>query len=218
MSEELKIAIPLFERVTVLDGIGPYEVLQRLPGATVHFVGETKGEVRSDNGFLGLTVDHTYDELTDPDVVVVPGGVGTRAVIDGDGHPLIDWVKAVHPTTRFTTSVCTGSLVLAAAGLLDGLTAATHWGAYDRLNRLGAVATEDRVVEHLDHRIITAAGVSSGIDMALRLAELLVDTDAAKAMQLMIEYDPQPPFDAGSVAKAGDGPMRRVVTYAETKS
>ncbi|MDH4279536.1 MAG: DJ-1/PfpI family protein, partial [Acidimicrobiia bacterium] len=201
----MQIAIPLFDRLTALDGIGPYEVLQRLPGATVHFVGAQRGEVRTENGFLGLTVDQTYDELPNPDVIVVPGGIGTRAVIEPDRHPLVEWIKAAHPTTRYTTSVCTGSLVLAAAGLLDGVTAATHWGAYEVLTRLGAVATEQRVVEHLDRRIITAAGVSSGIDMALRLAELLVDTEAAKAMQLMIEYDPQPPFDAGSVAKAGDG-------------
>lgn len=214
----MRIAIPLFDRLTALDGIGPYEVLQRLPGATVHFVGEARGEVRTENGFLGLTVDHTYDDLPDPDVIVVPGGTGTRAVINIDRHPLVEWVKAAHPTTRYTTSVCTGSLVLAAAGLLDGLTAATHWGAYDILDRLGAVATDQRVVEHLDDRIITAAGVSSGIDMALRLAELLVDTEAAKAMQLMIEYDPQPPFDAGSVAKAGDGPMARVIEYSKEKA
>ena len=214
----MKIAIPLFERLTALDGVGPYEVLQRLPGATVHFVGATKGEIRTENGFLGMTVDQTFDELPDPDVIVVPGGTGTRAVINSDGHPLIDWIKAAHPTTRYTTSVCTGSLVLAAAGLLDGLEAATHWGAYDILEKLGAVATTDRVVEHLDQRIVTAAGVSSGIDMALRLAELLVDTEAAKAMQLMIEYDPQPPFDAGSVAKAGDGPMTRAIEYSQTKA
>lgn len=214
----MQIAIPLFDRLTVLDGIGPYEVLQRLPGAYVTFVGEAKGEVRSDNGFLGLTVDATFDEVPNPDVVVVPGGVGTRAVVDDPAHPLITWVRAVHPTTRFTTSVCTGSLVLAAAGLLDGLTATTHWGAYDALAKLGARPTEQRVVEHLDERIITAAGVSSGIDMALRLSELLVDADAAKAMQLMVEYDPQPPFDAGSVAKAGEAVMTRLIEYAQDKS
>ncbi len=214
----MQIAIPLFDRLTALDGIGPYEVLQRLPGAEVVFVGEVKGEVRTENGFLGLTVDATYDEVTNPDVIVVPGGVGTRAVVADSDGPLIAWVKAVHPGTRFTTSVCTGSLVLAAAGLLDGMTATTHWGAYDALAKLGAIPTEQRVVEHLDQRIITAAGVSSGIDMALRLSELLVDADAAKAMQLMVEYDPQPPFDAGSVAKAGDAVMTRLIEYAQHKS
>ncbi len=118
----------------------------------------------------------------------------------------------------FTTSVCTGSLVLAAAGLLDGLTATTHWGAMEYLGKLGAIPSDQRVVEHLDRRIITAAGVSSGIDMALRLVELLVDRTAAEAAQLMIEYDPQPPFDAGSVAKAGPDVMPRIAEYAASRS
>ena len=213
----MRIAIPLFPRLTALDCIGPYEVLQRLPEATVHFVGEEKGEIRTENGFLGLTVDMTFDELPDPDVIVVPGGVGSRAYIDGP-NPLVDWVRTAHETTRFTTSVCTGSLILAAAGLLDGLDAATHWGAYEPLEKLGAKPTGTRVVEHLDRRIITAAGVSSGIDMALRLSELLVDDVAAKAMQLMTEYDPQPPFDAGSVEKAGDEVMARAIDYFAVKS
>ena len=212
----MQIAIALFPRVTVLDAIGPYEVLQRLPGATVTFVGEQTGEVRADNGFLGLTVDATFADVPDPDVVVVPGGVGTRALLE-PGTAILDWVRTAHETSRFTTSVCTGSLVLGAAGLLDGLSATTHWAAYDELRALGAEPTPQRVVEHLDRRIITAAGVSSGIDMALRLAELLVDADAAKAMQLMIEYDPQPPFDAGSLAKAGDAVVARVVEYAAAK-
>ncbi len=214
----MQIAIPLFERMTALDAIGPYETLQRLPGATVVFVGESKGEVRTENGFLGLTVDATFDEVPHPDVVVVPGGVGTREVRTVDDHPLVNWVKEVHRSTRFTTSVCTGAEVLGAAGLLNGLSATTHWSAYDTLAKLGAEPTEQRVVEHLDERIITAAGVSSGIDMALRLSELLVDADAARAMQLMIEYDPQPPFDAGSVSKAGDAAMARVIEYTRDKS
>ena len=214
-TQALTIAIPIFPRLTALDGIGPYEVLQRLPGATVSFVGETHGEVRTENGFLGLTVDVTYDELPNPDVIVVPGGAGTRVLLEDD--PILDWVAAAHETSRFTTSVCTGSLVLAAAGLLDGLAAATHWGAYEKLNSLGAVATGDRVVEHLDKRIITAAGVSSGIDMALRLSELLFDDVAAKAMQLMVEYDPQPPFDHGSIDKSTDEIMQRLEEYSVDK-
>lgn len=212
MTTEIHVAVPLFPAFTALDGIGPYEVLQRIPTIDVTFVGHRRGEVRSDNGFLGVTVDATFEELADPDVVVFPGGVGTRALIDDDR--VLEWVRSAHDTSRLTTSVCTGSLVLAAAGLLDGLTATTHWGAYDALERLGAVPTAQRVVEHLDRRIITAAGVSSGIDMALRLVELLVDQTAARASQLMIEYDPQPPFDAGSVDKAGDEVMQRVVAYA----
>lgn len=213
----LQIAIPLFDRLTALDGIGPYEVLQRLPGASVHFVGATRGEVRTENGFLALMADASYDEIPTPDVIVVPGGVGVIKAAKADDSPLVEWLRAAHKTTAFTTSVCTGSEALAKAGLLDGLTAATHWSAFDRLSRLGASPTGERVVEHLEHRIITAAGVSSGIDMALRLAELLFDADAAKAMQLMVEYDPQPPFDAGSVEKAGDAVMERVVAYAADK-
>ncbi|MEE9415769.1 MAG: DJ-1/PfpI family protein, partial [Acidimicrobiales bacterium] len=206
----------LFDRLTALDAVGPYEVLQRLPGATVTFVAERRGEFRTENGFLGLTADATFGDVPKPDVIVVPGGIGTRSIIES--HPILEWLRATHESTRFTTSVCTGSIVLGAAGLLHGLTATTHWSAYADLENTGAVVAGDqRVVEHLDRRIITAAGVSSGMDMALRLSELLVDDVAAKAMQLMIEYDPQPPFDAGSVAKAGDQVMERVIEYAADK-
>ena len=156
---------------------------------------------------LGLTCDATFDEVTEPDVLVFPGGIGTRTLITDES--VLDWVRQVHRHTLFTTSVCTGSLVLAAAGLLTGLTAATHWRATELLESLGAVYTPQRVVEHLPQRIITAAGVSSGIDMALRLVELLVDREAAQAAQLMIEYDPQPPFDAGAVAKASEATRER---------
>jgi len=210
------VAIPLFPRFTALDGIGPYEVLQRVPGFDVTFVGHERGPVRSDNGFLGVEIDATFEELAHPDIVVFPGGVGTRALVHDER--VLDWVRTAHETTTFTTSVCTGSLVLAAAGLLDGLTATTHWGALDHLGRLGAVPTSERVVEHLDRRIITAAGVSSGIDMALRLVAVLVDDTAAQACQLMIEYDPQPPFDAGSVAKAGDVVLGRAAEYAASRA
>ncbi|MCB1015793.1 MAG: DJ-1/PfpI family protein [Acidimicrobiales bacterium] len=209
------MAIPLFPQFTALDGIGPYEVLQRVPGLDVTFVGHQRGEVRSDNGFLGITVDAAFEDLPTPDVVVFPGGVGTRALVHDDR--VLDWVRRAHEGTRFTTSVCTGSLVLASAGLLDGLTATTHWSCYDELAGLGAVPTSDRVVEHLDRRVVTAAGVSSGIDMALRLTELLVDETAAKASQLMIEYDPQPPFDTGALARADEAVVARVVEYAAVR-
>jgi putative intracellular protease/amidase len=207
-----RIAIPLFPEFTALDGIGPYEVLQRIPAFEVTFVGHRRGVVRSDNGFLGIEVDATFDELTDPEVVVFPGGQGTRRLVTDE--PVLDWVRSAHATSRFTTSVCTGSLVLAAAGLLDGRTATTHWAAREELAKLGAVPVPDRVVEHLDQRIITAAGVSSGIDMAIRLVEVLVDRTAAEAAQLMIEYDPQPPFDAGALEKVGEDVVARVLEYA----
>lgn len=212
----IDIVIVLFDRLTALDAIGPYETLQRLPGATVTFAAERRGEYRTENGFLGMTADATLGECPNPDVIVVPGGVGSRAVVLEDGA-VLDWLRSAHETSRFTTSVCTGSLILGAAGLLNGLTATTHWSAYSRLEKYGATAVEQRVVEHLDERIITAAGVSAGIDMALRLSELLVDDVAAKAMQLAIEYDPQPPFDMGALSKAEDEVIERLVHYSEDK-
>lgn len=198
----MQVAIALFPGVTALDGIGPYEVLQRVPSIDVVFVGHARGEVRTDNGMLGLIRDATFEEVPRPDVLLFPGGVGTRTLMSDP--VVLDWVQQAHEHTLFTTSVCTGSLVLAAAGLLDGLTATTHWGAADFLGPMGAVYTPQRVVEHLPQRIITAAGVSSGIDMALRLVELLIDRQAAEASQLMIEYDPQPPFDSGALDKASE--------------
>jgi transcriptional regulator GlxA family with amidase domain len=211
----MQIAIPLFPQFTALDGIGPYEVLQRVPDFDVIFVGHERGEVRSENGFLGITRDATFEEVPTPEVVVFPGGVGTRALMNDER--VLQWVRHAHVTTIFTTSVCTGSLVLGAAGLLDGLTATTHWSVYDGLAATGAIPVADRVVEHLDRRIITAAGVSSGIDMALRLVELLVDDTAAMAAQLMIEYDPQPPFDSGSLAKSAEPVVQRVIEYAQLR-
>lgn len=211
----MQIAIVLFPQVTALDAVGPYEVLQRLPDASVVFVGREQGIVRTDNGFLGLHVDAEFGAVQHPDVVVVPGGIGTRDLLDDD--VVLDWVRSVHTTTRFTTSVCTGSLVLAAAGLLAGREATTHWAELATLESLGAVPVESRVVEHLDERVITAAGVSSGIDMALRLSELLIDSTAAKAMQLLIEYDPQPPFDCGSLSRAGEEVVTRAIEYAAMK-
>lgn len=214
----MQVAIALFPRLTALDAIGPYEVLQRVPELDVVFVGEERGELRTENGFLGLTVDATFDEVPHPDVVLVPGGVGSRAFTDGG--PIVDWVRTTHPTTRYTTSVCTGSLVLGAAGLLDGLTATTHWACMEELRPFGAVPTAERIIEHLDERIVTAAGVSSGIDMALRLVQLLVDDIGARAAQLMIEYDPAPPFDAGHPTRADidDDVMTRVVEWAGQRS
>jgi len=212
MTDHLQIAIPLFPKYTALDAVGPYEVLQRIPNFDIVFVGHDRGEVRSENGMIGLSVDTTFEDVATPDVIVFPGGVGTRA-LENDAR-VLDWVRRAHAGTRFTTSVCTGSVVLGAAGLLRGLTATTHWSCYPELAAHGAEPTPTRVVEHLDERIITSAGVSSGIDMALRLVELLADRTAAQAAQLMIEYDPQPPFDCGSVDKADDDVMTRIIEYA----
>ena len=211
----MQIAIALFPHVTALDAVGPYEVLQRVPSIDVVFVGHRRGEVLTDNGMLGLTCDATFDEVTGPDVVLVPGGVGTRELMT-DG-PVLDWIRTAHRSTRFTTSVCTGSLVLAAAGLLDGLTATTHWAAREFLNASGARYSPQRVVENLPERVVTAAGVSSGIDMALRLVEILVGRESAQASQLMIEYDPQPPFDSGDPAKASAATLRLALEYFQQR-
>lgn len=208
----MQVAIALFDRLTALDAVGPYEVLQRIPELDIVFVGKEVGEVRTENGFLGMTVDAKYEDVPTPDVVVVPGGIGSRVAAKDDD--VLSWILTAHETSLFTTSVCTGALILGATGLLDGLTATTHWSAYDTLARSGATPIDTRVVEHLDKRIITAAGVSSGIDMALRLVEILFDATAAQAAQLMIEYDPMPPFDTGSIAKATPEVLERVDQYA----
>jgi transcriptional regulator GlxA family with amidase domain len=194
----MNVAIPIFDRITALDAVGPYEVLSRLPRSRVSFLARTAGPYRTENGMLGLVADATLDELPDPDVIVVPGGFGTREVMRDEA--LLEWLRAAHEGSSFTTSVCTGSLVLAAAGLLDGLEATTHWMAMEMLAEYGAVPVARRVVEQ--GKIITAAGVSSGIDMALMLAGRIAGEEVAKAIQLGIEYDPEPPFEGGSPATA----------------
>ena len=190
----MQIAIPLFDRFTALDAVGPYEVLSRLPGAEVVFVAAERGVYRTDTRMLALEVTTTLDDLREPEVVVVPGGVGTRAARKDER--LLDWVRTAHIGSRYTTSVCTGALVLTSAGVLDGLESTTHWAALEELER----PVKRRVVEQ--GKVITAAGVSSGIDMALTLVDRLAGPDVAQAIQLGIEYDPEPPFDAGSPDKA----------------
>jgi transcriptional regulator GlxA family with amidase domain len=193
----MQIAFVLYPQFTGLDIVGPFQTLADLPGVEAVFVAETKGPVPDHTGRLSIVATASFDEVTAPDVIVVPGGFGDReATAD---HPVARWIRAVHPTTAFTTSVCTGSIFLALAGVLDGLDATTHWAAYGRLRALGATPTEERVVER--GRVITAAGVSSGIDMGLTLAAKLFGEESAKVVQLAIEYDPQPPFDSGAPSK-----------------
>jgi transcriptional regulator GlxA family with amidase domain len=194
----MHIAIPIFDNLTALDAVGPYEVLSRMPGATVQFIAEQPGPKRTENGTLALTADASFEEVPNPDVIVVPGGFGTRALMNDEG--ILSWLRRAHETSDWTTSVCTGALLLAAAGLLDGLEATTHWLALEMLKDYGATPVSRRVVEQ--GKVITAAGVSSGIDMALTLAGRIAGEDIAEAIQLGIEYDPQPPFDSGSTAKA----------------
>ncbi|MFE9694494.1 DJ-1/PfpI family protein [Micromonospora sp. NPDC005806] len=190
----MQIAVLLFDRFTALDAVGPYEVLGRLPGARTVFVADRTGPVTTDVGSLALTATATLDEVTRPDVLVVPGGPGQIARMTD--VRLLDWLHAVDATTTWTTSVCTGSLLLAAAGLLAGRRATSHWLALDQLPAFGARPTAERVV--VDGKYVTAAGVSSGIDMALTLAGRIAGDGVAQALQLGIEYDPRPPYSAGS--------------------
>jgi len=193
-----RIVIPIFENITALDAVGPYEVLNRLPDTEVLFCSETTGVKYTDTRTLGLMATHAFDEIDRADVLMMPGGFGTRPLCEDDTW--LEWIRAIHATTDWTTSVCTGSLVLGAAGLLQGLRATTHWSELEALAGYGAEPTQERVVEQ--GRIITAAGVSSGIDMALVLVQRLMGDEVSQAIQLGIEYDPQPPFDSGSLAKA----------------
>ncbi|MDW5594009.1 DJ-1/PfpI family protein [Conexibacter stalactiti] len=194
----MQIAIVVYDRLTALDAIGPYEVLSRLPDVELIFVGAAKGEQRTDTGRLGLIADRTLAEVPAPDVVVVPGGPGQTALMED--AELLAWLRAADATSAWTTSVCTGSLLLAAAGLLDGRRATTHWLAVDELARFGATPVRERVVE--DGKYVTAAGVSAGIDMALTLAGRIAGDEVAQLIQLGIEYDPRPPYGAGSPATA----------------
>ena len=203
----MQIAILVFEKLTALDAVGPYEVLRSVPGWEVRFVGPQKGMVRTDSGALGLSADYSLDEVSEPDAVLVPGGEGNRPLLNDE--TVLSWLRDVDAHTKWTTSVCTGSLVLAAAGLLNGRRATSHWLFLEQLGELGADAVGGRFVE--DGKFVTAAGVSAGIDMALHLVGREAGPDMAQAVQLGIEYDPQPPFDAGSPGKA-PAPIVDVVT------
>jgi len=190
----MQTAIVLYDKFTALDAIGPYEVLSRLPGASVTFVAAEPGPVKTDNGMLTILVEHSLEQLPAPDVLLVPGGPGE--VVPRAGGAVLEWLRQADRTSTWTTSVCTGSLILAAAGLLDGKRATSHWLALEELGRLGAEPVSERVV--FDGKLVTGAGVSAGIDMALALAARIAGDTVAQAIQLGIEYDPQPPFNAGS--------------------
>ncbi len=196
----MEIAFLLFDRLTALDAVGPYEVLSRLPNAEVRFVATEPGPKRTDTGSLVLLAEHSLAAVPHPDIIVVPGGPGTRKLL-GD-EAILSWIREAHRHSRWTTSVCTGALLLGAAGILNGLRATTHWRALADLANYGAQPTKERVVE--EGKVITAAGVSAGIDMALHLARIEAGDELARALQLVIEYDPQPPFDSGSRDRASD--------------
>ncbi|MGW7364166.1 DJ-1/PfpI family protein [Streptomyces sp. NPDC054841] len=194
----MQIAILLYDEFTSLDAVGPFELLSRMPGAETVLVAEEAGPVRNDQGNLTLVADRTLAEVTAPDIVLVPGGRGTRQAMQNE--TVLEWLRTVDATSTWTTSVCSGSLVLAGAGLLKGRRATSHWLVLETLGLLGAEATGERVV--FDGKYVTAAGVSSGIDMALHLIGRIAGDEIAQKIQLLTEYDPQPPYDAGSPDKA----------------
>ncbi len=202
----MQVAILIFDGLTALDAVGPYEVLSRLPGADVAFVAAEPGPKRTDTGSLALTADNSLDDAAAPEILLLPGGAGTRPLLS-DG-PVLDWVRAAHETSRWTTSVCTGSLILGAAGVLGGVRATSHWIWREYLARFGAEVVNERVVQ--DGKIVTAAGVSAGIDLALHLARREAGDEVAQAIQLSIEYDPAPPFDSGSPDTAPPDVVARV--------
>ncbi len=206
----MQIAILIFDRLTVLDVIGPYEVLRSVPGWEVRFVAPEAGTVRADSGALGLVADHSIDDVGEADMVLVGGGEGNRPLLEDER--VLGWLREIDAGSRWTTSVCTGSLVLGAAGLLEGKRATSHWMFLDQLRRYGAEPTSERVVK--EGKLVTAAGVSAGIDMALRIVDDEIGPEASQAVQLAIEYDPQPPHDAGSPAKAPDAVVEAVRRYA----
>jgi len=194
----MDIALLLYDDMAPLDAVGPYEVLRNVPGWEVRTVAPRKGEVRSENGSLGLIADHALAEITAPDIVLLPGGWGSRELMKDEAT--LDWVREVDRSTKWTTSVCTGSLILGGAGLLQGKKATSNWLVLDTLADLGADPVGGRFVE--DGKIVTAAGVTAGIDMALHLVAREAGPEVAQAIQLGIEYDPDPPFDSGSPEKA----------------
>jgi transcriptional regulator GlxA family with amidase domain len=207
----MDIAIPLYNRFTALDAIGPYEVLSRLPAATVHFLAaDGPGPKVTETEMLTILAERPLSDLPHPEVIVVPGGYGTRKLMEDEAT--LDWLREAHAGSQWTTSVCTGALLLGAAGILNGLRATTHWLELQTLAELGAEPSEERVVEQ--GRIFTAAGVSAGIDMALTLAARIAGPELAQAIQLGIEYDPQPPFKGGSTATAPPEIVELVRTHA----
>lgn len=198
-TDGMQIACVLYDEFTMLDIVGPFQVFSSAPGMEIVWVAEAPGPVSDHTRTGALTASASFDDVASPDIVIVPGGLGTTKHLDG---PMVEWIRAVHPGTTWTTSVCTGSLVLAAAGLLDGRAATCHWAALELLGEMGAEPTPRRVVIQPTDRIATAAGVSAGIDMALELLVELRGRGVAEAAQLAIEYDPQPTLDAGSPQKA----------------
>ncbi len=206
----MEIAILIFDKLAAQDAVGPYEVMRNVPGWEIRIVAKSRGEVRTEDGSLGLVADYALDEITAPDLVLVPGGAGSRPLLHDE--ELLEWLREVDRATKWTTSVCTGSLILGAAGLLEGKRATSNWLQLEQLRRFGADPVGGRWVE--DGKVLTAAGVTAGIDMALHLVAREAGPEMAQAVQLGIEYDPDPPFDSGSPEKAPPQIVELVTAFA----
>ncbi|MDY6807767.1 MAG: DJ-1/PfpI family protein [Actinomycetota bacterium] len=202
-----QIALVTYPGLTALDLIGPYEVLRMLPGADVRFVWHETGPITADSGVLVIGATHTFRETPRPDIVLVPGG-SASVMIHADDPELRKWLRAVREHATWTASVCAGSVILGAAGLLRGRRATSHWQAVETLRAFGATPCADERIVH-DGDVVTAAGVSAGIDLALWIAAQMDGEERAKAIQLAIEYDPRPPFDSGSVATSSAATVAR---------
>jgi len=196
----MEVTIMLYDGITALDAIGPYEVFAATQQCNVKFVAKEKGIVKLDSKMGYLHSDYSFSEITSADILVVPGCSPPNYKNPMNDEETLNWIRKMHETTKWTTSVCNGSLILSAAGLLNDVVATSHWGSFDILQSLGAIPTEERVVRQ--DKIVTAAGISSGIDMALQLVAWEFGEDLSKGVQLILEYDPQPPFDTGSIKKA----------------
>jgi cyclohexyl-isocyanide hydratase len=192
-----RIGMLIFPRMTQLDMTGPYEVLARLPDTAVELIAHTREPVATDRG-LQIVPTTTFAECPTLDVIMVPGGPGQQDLMEDEAA--LSFLRKQAGGAQFVTSVCTGSLVLAAAGLLKGKRATSHWAAVEHLVHLGAIPIREQVV--VDGNVVTGAGVTSGIDFALQLAAMLEGEEVARQIQLQIEYEPEPPFDSGSPQKA----------------
>ncbi|MBL4578353.1 MAG: DJ-1/PfpI family protein [Flavobacteriales bacterium] len=206
----MKVVIYIYNGITMLDAIGPYEVLRNIRDAEVYFVAEKKGEIKADSNFIHINAKYDIHEIENADILLIPGST-IAFVREMKNKKVLKWIRKIDQTTKWTTSVCSGSLILAAAGLLKGKEATSHWKPMNLLKDFGAIPKNERVVKQ--GKFITAAGVSAGIDMALYLSDKIVGETETKAIQLVIEYDPNPIYDSGSFSKATD----EVVKMAELK-
>jgi transcriptional regulator GlxA family with amidase domain len=206
----MKIVIYIYDGITMLDAIGPYEVLRNIRGSQIYFVAENRGEIKADSGFVNINVKYDIKDIEDADVLLIPGST-ISFIREVKKKNVLDWIQKMDKTTLYTTSVCTGSLILAATGLLDGIEATSHWKSINLLKDFGVTPKRERIVGN--GKYITAAGVSAGIDMALYLSNEIVGETETKAIQLVIEYDPNPIYDCGNISKASN----EVIKMAEIK-